>query len=112
MSAGSIGIAGAPSRIQISDVTGANIAGVTKTGDVQALNRGLDQSGTVQSSRVAPDGSAQLNADIILAAMLIEMRIQTKLLSAICQGLIDRDDPEQDRKDADIAHLFDSYNLM
>lgn len=113
MTANSTGIAGAPSWMQIVDKTNpANIGAVDRDGNVSTLGHTTDQAGQARALRSAPDGSVQLASEAILAALLIEMRIQTKLLSAIAQGLIDKDDPDLDRRDADINHFLDSYNLM
>lgn len=113
MTASATGIAGSP--IQIGDGVDPTIkAQVYSDNALKTRPGGIDQSGAaVQTGvRTGPDGSTQLSIDIVLTAILIEMRIQTKLLSAISQGLLDKDDPDLDRRDADINHLFDSYNLM
>ena len=112
MTASSTGVAGAPSIMQIADRTVLNyMVAVDANGNMSVLSRGMDAGGVVQSNRSGPDGAMALVSDGVLAAILIEMRIQTKLLLAIASGGTDNGDPDLDRKDADAMHLLDSYNL-
>lgn len=96
---GSTGVSGSPT--QLGDGTDPTLlAQVYSDGSVKVRGATLDPSGNTVENRAGFDGATRITSDDVLKAILIELRVLTRVMM---QTALIPDDPEQWRQDEVIS---------